>query len=164
LCLSDTTSCSLFSSTSGPPPPSGHALLVGESHADDIITSPSMVNALFLLTQPCCNILLMVVGPPGAIVRGPRQPNISCLAGEGMAAVVPDDDGLMRSSRWEQRLALENTRSRQHSRRWYEFTRRKSGGRLDMSAHFLILEKNWMRLGGRGAQLDETGRKRSTTG
>lgn len=59
LCRSDTTSCSRFSSTSGLLPFSGHALLLGESHADDIITSPSMVKALFLLTQPCRIILLM---------------------------------------------------------------------------------------------------------
>lgn len=59
LCRSDTTSCRRFSSTSGLLPFSGHALLLGESHAEDIITSPSMVKARFLLTQPCLIIRLM---------------------------------------------------------------------------------------------------------
>lgn len=59
LCRSDTTSCRRFSSTSGLLPFSGHALLLGESQAEDIITSPSMVKARFLLTQPCLIIRLM---------------------------------------------------------------------------------------------------------
>lgn len=59
LCRSDTTSCRRFSSTSGLLPFSGHALLLGESQTGDMITSPSMVKARFLLTHPCRIIRLM---------------------------------------------------------------------------------------------------------
>lgn len=85
LCRSDTTSCRRFSNTSGlpvlPAPPSfsGHALLLGESHAAACIsTSPSMVNALFRLTQPCRIMRLMSASSwlfgrrGGEICRGSR--------------------------------------------------------------------------------------------